>query len=395
MRTADIRVTMGISILNNRQDMMQLSKIPYVDLNSQHLPIKEELISVFTDVIDDGQFVLGARVEEFEVKFASLIGTGFAVGVNSGTDAILLTLRALGIGEGDEVITVPNSFIATATAIVLAGATPVFVDVREDFNMDPDKIEDAITKSTKAILPVHLTGRPADMAEIGRIAKKYSLFVIEDCAQAVAAKYKGKPVGSFGTAGCFSLHPLKTLNACGDGGVITTDDKGLYEELKILRNLGLETRDECVIWSGNSRLDALQASLLSLKMDFINDWTNSRRKNAAYYRSGLDALKEVSVPDETENEFSVYHTFMIRCKDRDGLKEHLSINKIDTAVHYPIPIHLQKVAFHLGYPEGSFPIAERHAKEILSLPIYHGLTESSMDRVIECIKEFYGYVRRD
>ena len=216
---------------------MQNSKIPYVDLSAQHLPIKEDLISVFTDVIDQGQFILGTRVEEFEAKFASLIGTEFAVGVNSGTDAISLALRALGIGEDDEVITVPNSFIATAASIVMTGATPVFVDVRDDYNMDPDKIEEVITKSTKAILPVHLTGRPADMAEIGRIAKRYSLLVIEDCAQAVTAKYKERSVGSFGTAGCFSLHPLKTLNACGDGGVITTDDKGLYEELKVLRNL--------------------------------------------------------------------------------------------------------------------------------------------------------------
>ena len=374
---------------------MQNSKIPYVDLSAQHLPIKEDLISVFTDVIDQGQFILGTRVEEFEAKFASLIGTEFAVGVNSGTDAISLALRALGIGEDDEVITVPNSFIATAASIVMTGATPVFVDVRDDYNMDPDKIEEVITKSTKAILPVHLTGRPADMAEIGRIAKRYSLLVIEDCAQAVTAKYKERSVGSFGTAGCFSLHPLKTLNACGDGGVITTDDKGLYEELKVLRNLGLKTRDECVIWSGNSRLDALQASLLSLKMDFINDWTNSRRKNATYYRSSLGTIKEVSVPDESENEYSVYHTFMIRCQDRDGLKLHLSNNEIDTAVHYPIPIHLQKVAVHLGYPKGSFPTAERHAKEILSLPIYHGLTESSMDKVIGSIKEYYGYAKKD
>lgn len=386
---------MDLSILNKGQEMMQNSNIPYVDLRSQHLAIKEELINVFTDVIDQGQFVLGARVEEFEAKFASLIGTKFAVGVNSGTDAISLTMRAIGIGEGDEVITVPNSFIATATSIVLTGATPVFVDVKDDFNMDPEKIEDAVTDATKAILPVHLTGRPADMAEINRIAKKHSLSVIEDCAQAVAAKYKGRSVGSFGIAGCFSLHPLKTLNACGDGGVITTDDKSLYEELKLLRNLGLKTRDECVIWSGNSRLDALQASLLSLKMDFIDDWTISRRKNAAYYSSKLDNIKELSLPEEAQNEYSVYHTFVIRCKNRDGLKEYLSKNKIDTAVHYPIPIHLQKVAVNLGYPKGSFPTAERHAKEILSLPIYHGLTESSMDRVIGKIKEFYGYAGRD
>ena len=362
-------------------------KVPYVNLLLQHKSLKAEILQAIEKVLDHGMFILGDEVREFEQMFADYCQVKYVVGLNSGTDALILAMKALGIGEGDEVITVPNSFLATASSIVLAGARPVFVDVRDDYNMDPELIEPAITERTKAILLVHLTGRPADMTPIMEIAQKHNLYVIEDCAQAVGAEYKGKRVGGFGDIGCFSLHPLKNLNALGDGGVITTDQEETYEYLLKARNHGLRNRDECDFWTYNSRLDTIQAAALKVKMKYLDEWTEKRRANAAFYREHLKGV--VKVPIEKEYEKSVYHTFVIRAEHKDELKEFLTSKGIDTKIHYPIPIHLQKAAEYLGYEKGDFPEAEKQAGEILSLPVYPELTSEQLNFVASEIKGFY------
>jgi len=368
-------------------------KVPYVNLPLQHQSLKVEILQAIEKTLNHGMFILGDEVQEFERMFADYCQVKYAVGVNSGTDALVLAMKALDIGEGDEVITVPNSFLATASSIVLAGAKPVFVDVRDDYNINPELIEPAITALTKAILPVHLTGRPADMTPITEIAKRHNLYVIEDCAQAIGAEYKDKSVGGFGDVGCFSLHPLKNLNALGDGGVITTDQKETYEYLLKARNHGLRNRDECDFWAYNSRLDAIQAAALKVKMRYLDEWTKKRRANAAFYREHLKEV--VKVPVEKKDEKSVYHTFVIRAERRDELKEFPSSRGIDTKIHYPIPIHLQKAARTLGYKKGDFPVTERHAGEILSLPIYPELTKTQMDAVVGEVRNFYKFNRTD
>jgi len=343
-------------------------------------------------VIDHSRFILGPEVEEFERRFAEISGTSYAVGVNSGTDALILALKALGIGEGDEVITVPNSFVSSTGCIVMVGAKPVFVDVGEDYNLDPTLLEAAITPNTKAILPIHLTGRPADMDPIMEIASAHGLHVIEDAAQAVAAGYRGKPVGSFGTIGCFSLHPLKTLNACGDGGVLTTNDPGLYEEFRTLRNIGLKERDDCVAWSINSRLDTMQAALLLAKLKYTDEWTEKRRANALFYQERLADLPNVQTPVDQSYEKAVYHTFVVQADHRNELKTYLSDEGIGTAIHYPTPIHLHKAAADMGLGEGSFPVTERQAKRILSLPVYPELEQSELEHVANSVRSFYDAV---
>ena len=318
-----------------------------------------------------------------------MCGVRYAVGVNSGTDALIFALKALGIRSGDEVITVPNSFVASATCIRILGAKPVFVDVGDDYNIDPTKIAAAITPKTKAIIPVHLTGRPCNMKPILDIAQENGIAVVEDAAQAVLAEYQGQPVGSLGTVGCFSLHPLKNLNACGDGGVIVTDDSELYDQLKIMRNIGLRTRDDCVMWSHNSRLDTLQAAILLVKLRYLQEWTQQRQENAHYYQSQLAGIPQIIMPWEREWEKCVYHTFVIQAERRDQLRQFLSDRGIGTAIHYPVPIHLSTAGKELSYPAGSFPVAEMQASRILSLPIYPGLTVQELEQVCENIKLFY------
>jgi len=363
--------------------------VPYIDIAGQHAAIKAELMEAVGSVLDHGKFVLGEEVEKFEKRFAELCRVRFAIGVNSGTDALILALRALGIGPGDEVITVPNSFVASTSSILLVGAKPVFVDVRDDYNLDPGQLERVITRKTKAILPVHLTGRPADMKPIMDIAQACGLHVIEDCAQAVMAEYNGQYVGSFGTFGCFSLHPLKTLNACGDGGVLTTNDESLCERVKIFRNLGLRTRDDCVVWSGNSRLDTIQAAILLVKMKYLQTWTEKRRANAAFYQTALRGVAGLQMPADLPREKAVYHTFVIQTDKRDELKTFLHNQGVETAVHYPVPIHFHKAAKGLGYGPGSFPVAEQQAKRILSLPVHQGLPPGQLKQVADLIKKFH------
>jgi len=364
---------------------MTMQHIPYVDLRRQHLPIRNEILAAVDKVLSHGNFILGQEVEQFEAAMAAYCGTKYAVGVNSGTDALFLCLKAYGVGPGDEVITVPNSFLATASAVVAVGATPVFVDAHEDMNIGPELIEDKVTKRTKAIIPVHLTGRPADMDPIMRTAQAHHLMVIEDAAQAVGARYKGRRVGSLGHCGCFSLHPLKTLNACGDSGIITTDDEQLYRSLTQLRNIGLKNRNESDLWGYNSRLDTLQAAILLVKLKYLDIWIEQRRNNASYYRRYLEDI--VEVPSERDFEESVYHTFIIRTERRAELQDYLEKHGVGTRIHYPIPIHLQQAAKSLGYKKGDFPICERLARTSLSLPVYQGLTREELGYVVDRIKD--------
>lgn len=335
-------------------------------------------------------FTLGPEVKDLESRFTRLCNTEFAVGVNSGTDALFLSLKALNIGPRDEVVTAPNSFIATAASIANTGAKPVFVDVNEEYNIDPNLIESAITSNTKAIMPVHLTGNPADMPRIVDIAERHSLFVIEDAAQAAGASINGQAVGSFGIAGCFSLHPLKNLNVWGDGGVFVTNSKELFDKVILLRNHGLKNRDECEFFGYNSRLDTIQAIVANHLMDDLDWVTNERIENARTYDEAFSNLADyITIPPRRNNVRQVFHTYVIQAKERDKLSAYLAERGIETKVHYPIPIHLQKASEHLGYKEGDFPVCEAQCKSITSLPVHQHLTDDEISYVIDNIRTFY------
>jgi len=364
-----------------------ITKVPYVNIAGQHVAIKDELLEAVGRVIDSGNFVMGKEVEEFEQRFAELCGVKYAVGVNSGTDALILALRVLGVGSGDEVITVANSFVTSTSCIVCVGAKPVFVDVGEDYNINPSLIEKAITPKTKAIIPVHWSGRPCKMDDILKIAQENGLTVIEDCAQAVSAEFNGQKVGSFAEMGCFSLHPLKTLNACGDGGVITTNDTKFYSQLMVLRNNGFLNRNRCVAWSSNSRLDTIQAAMLLVKLNYLGQWTAKRTNNARYYQKYLSGIAQIQIPIDQIYEKSVYHTFIIQAQERDALKIFLEDQGIETKIHYPIPIHLQDVAKELG--NHVLPVTEQQSKKILTLPIHPELTEENLQYIVTNIRDFY------
>jgi len=365
-----------------------ISRVKYLDLPKQFN--RHSLWSVLKGQFKTCRFIMGPEVEKFERNFAKLCGTRYALGVNSGTDAIFLALKALGMGKGDEIITAPNSFVATAGAIMAVGARPVFVDVGDDYNIDASLIERAITRKTKAIIPVHLTGNPADMTEIMRIASKYHLYVIEDAAQAVMAAINGKRVGSFGDAGCFSLHPLKNLNVGGDGGILTTGSASLYRKVMLLRNHGLKNRDEIEFFGYNSRLDTIQALIGSFVMKHLKSITAKRRKNAERYDNGLKDLREfIVIPPRKKNVFQVFHTYVIRVKNRERLIKYLNNNGVETKVHYRIPIHLQKPCRELGYRKGDFTVTEKQAEEVLSLPVHHFLTNEQIFYVINLTRNFY------
>lgn len=362
-------------------------KIPYINLGIQHQEIKGEILNEIEKLLDSGQFILGSAVEQFEKEFGDYHNAKYALGVANGTDALILAMKALNIGEGDEVITAPNSFLASASSIALVGATPVFADVKADFTIDPEEVRKKITPRTKGIIVVHLTGRPADMDVINAIAKEHGIAVIEDAAQAVGAEYKGRRVGTIGDVGTFSLHPLKNLSACGDGGMVLTNNEELYNYMKVARNHGLKNRDECVEWNLNSRLDALQAAILSVKMKKIDEWTDRRREIANMYRARISQY--VVTPSESDNEKAVYHTFIIQTPKRDELMKFLKEKGVDTKIHYPIPIHLQEAAKSLGYKEGDFPVTEQQTREILSLPVYPELTNEQIGYICDTIEEFF------
>ena len=364
-------------------------KVKYSYLEDQfkdHRTIFDEI----DKLIKTGDYTLGKPVQEFEKKFAKLIGTKYAIGVNSGTDALFLSLKAIGVSVGDEVITAPNTFIATVGAIVATGARPVFVDVLDDYNINPELIEGAITPKTKALMPVHYAGHPADMPSIMSIAEKHSLPVIEDSCQAISASIDNKCVGTFGVAGGFSLHPLKNLNVWGDGGIIVTNSRELRDELALLRNHGLKSRDEVQIFGYNSRFDSLQAIVGNYLIKDIEKITEKRIKWANKIDRGLADLKGyITIPKRKDNMRYVYHLYMLMVKDRDKLLSYLIENGIEAKVHYPIPLHLQEAARSLGYREGDFPVAEAQSKSIVTLPVHQHLTEAQVDYIIEKIHEFY------
>jgi dTDP-4-amino-4,6-dideoxygalactose transaminase len=361
--------------------------ISCIGLKSQWIDERDELMPIIDKVMSSGQFILETECDNFEKSVAKLCGVKYAAALNSGTDALMYALTLSGIKKGDEVITPANSFIASTSSIVHIGATPVFIDVLPNQNLDPSKIEDAITKNTKAIMPVHLTGRVCDMDPILEIAKRHNLIVIEDAAQSIGSKYKGRPSGSLGDVGCFSTHPLKNLNACGDGGFVTTNDENIDKKIRTFRNHGKIDAYNISHFGMVSRMDSLQAAILNYRLGKLEFIINKRRANANKYFEGIDQ-KKIFIPQEQSDEYNSYHTFVIQTSRRDELKEHLLTKGIKTAIHYPIPIHLQPASKRLGYKEGDLPVTEKQAKEILTLPINQYLTENDLERVISEINSF-------
>lgn len=363
-------------------------EVPYVNMAAQWAEEREALLPIVERVLAEGHWVGGAEIAEFEAAAARLCGVAHAVALNSGTDALVLGMAALGIGPEDEVITPPNSFIASTAAIVQLGARPVFVDVRDDQNVDPERIEAAVTDKTKAIMTVHLSGRVADMAPIMEIAQRYGLQVVEDAAQSVGSRYDGKMSGGFGRVGCFSTHPLKNLNACGDGGFLTTDDDKIAEAVRAARNHGLVTRETVARFGQVSRMDSLQAAILHFRLGRLDDTVRRRRANAALYRERLDP-ERAFVPEDREREFNTYHTLVIQVDRRDELQAFLRGHGVGTAIHYPVPIHLQPASADLGYRAGDFPVTERQAGRILTLPINQTLSPDDISYVADRVNEFF------
>ena len=365
-----------------------MRQVPYVNFPAQFAEEKTDLMAIVEQVMSKGMFIGGPETEALESELAVICGKQFAVALNSGTDALILGMKALGIGPGDEVITPPNSFVASTAAIVAIGATPVYVDVCEDQNIDPKAVEAAITARTKAIMPVHLTGRVADMTPLMKIACEHGLLMIEDAAQSIGSKYDGKPSGSFGDIGCFSAHPLKNLNAAGDAGYVVTDNEGVAGRLRLMRNHGLADRNTVVEWGTVSRIDVIQAAILRYRLSRLDKVIQARRANAELYRAGLKGLPIFISPCRPE-EFNTFHVFVIQVKQRDALAEHLKEKGIETSVHYPVPIHLQPAASNLGYKLGSFPVCERQANRILSLPINQYVSSDDIHWITDAIKDFY------
>ena len=363
-------------------------KIPLIDLKAQYDSIKDEIETALHRVLESSAFILGKEVEDFEEAFARYCNVRHAVGVNSGTSALYLTLLALGVGPGDEVITVSQTFIATLEAICWTGARPVLVDIDEKFyNMDPARIESKITKKTKGIIPVHLYGHPADMDPILKIAKERKLWVVEDACQAHGALYKGKRVGCFGRAACFSFYPGKNLGAYGEGGAVVTNDTELAVKIKKLRNHGGLQKYSHEFIGFNARLEALQAAILGTKLPHLDRWNELRRQHVGRYNSLLAKL-ELSLPQEAPYAKSVYHLYVIRTPQRDGLNSFLNEKGIGSLIHYPKPNHLLGCFKNLGYREGNFPVTEKISKEVLSLPLYPELTEEQIKTVAESIVTF-------
>jgi dTDP-4-amino-4,6-dideoxygalactose transaminase len=365
-------------------------KVNFVDLKAQYQTIKPEIDKAIENVISNTAFILGKAVAEFEDQFAAYCGAKHCVGINSGTSALIMALKALDVGEGDEVITTTNTFIATAEAISFAGATPVLVDIEDkNYNMDPGKLEKAITGKTKAVIPVHLYGQPADMDPILEIANRKGVAVIEDSCQAHGAKYKGKRAGGLGTVACFSFYPGKNLGAYGEGGAVTTNDEGIAQKVRMLRDHGSPKKFYHEFIGNNCRLEGIQGAVLSVKLKHLDKWNDGRRKNADLYRKYLEGTG-VGLPEEMPYARHVYHVFCVRVKDREKLIDFLKEKGIFTNIHYPIPIHLQKAYQFLGYKKGDFPVTEGSMDQILSLPMFAELTEEEIKYTADGIKEFYG-----
>jgi len=365
-----------------------MPRIPYVNIAAHWASERAELLPLIEEVLASGQYIGGSAVEAFEISAATLCETKHCIALNSGTDALVLGLVAMGVGKGDEVITPPNSFIASTAAITHVGAIPIFVDVLEDQNIDPQLIEAAITTRTKAIMPVHLTGRMARMDKIKKIAERHNIPIIEDAAQAVGSRYKNIPSGKWGKLGCFSTHPLKNLNACGDGGFLVTDDDDIALKVRLMRNHGLVNRNIATQFGFVSRMDAVQAVILNYRIAKLDEVTSKRRENAFLYRALLNCNR-VLVPVDHESEFNTYHTFVIQAQDRDGLRDHLTRAGVETSIHYPVPIHLQPAARFLGHVEGDFPNTESQAKRILTLPVNQFVTREHILTISTLVNQYY------
>lgn len=376
---------------------MEKMRVPYNYLDQQFNvdgDLVNDILRDIKELVRTGEFTLGPSVREFEEKFAALCGVKHAIGINSGTDALILILKALGIGPGDEVITVPNSFIATANAIMFVGAKPVFVDVDEEYLMDIKKVSGAITERTKAILPVHLTGNPVCVSALQRLQSNgRHLHIIEDAAQAIDAEVFGWKVGGLGIAGEFSLHPLKNMNVWGDGGMVTTNNDELAQKIRLMRNHGLASRDICEMAAGNCRLHTIQAVVGLRLMTDIRRVSNARIKNVVLYDLLLRDVNGVTIPLRPAYKRQVYHTYVIQVDRwwREELIKHLAENGVETKVHYPVPIHLQKPYAELGYKKGDFPVCEAQAERILSLPIHQYLSTDQICHTAGLIRKFYGY----
>lgn len=363
--------------------------IPFLNLKAQHQPLKQEILAAVSEVLDCTAFAGGPFVAKFEEEFASFCGTKHAIGVGNGTDALWFALLALGVGPGDEVITAANTFIATAEAISYCGAKPVFVDIDEGaYNMDPALIEKAITPRTKAIIPVHLYGQMADMDPIMAIARKHGLPVVEDASQAHGAEYKGRRAGSIGDIGCFSFYPGKNLGACGEAGACVTGSPELRAKIAMLREHGQAKKyyHDMIGWNG--RMDGIQGAILTIKLKHLPAWTEARRAHAAAYNKALANTRGVLTPIEATCARHVYHLYVIRVKQRDALIQALAGQGIMCGIHYPEPLHLQKAYAHLGVGPGSFPVAERVARELVSLPMFPELTPDDTAAVAEAAKNF-------
>lgn len=364
-------------------------KVPLLDTVAQFETIRRDILQAVQNVLESGHYIMGPAVEKFEQAVAAYCGVKHAVGVANGTDALLLVLDALGIGPGDEVITTPFTFFASAEVISRIGAIPVFVDIEPDsYNMDMAKLEAAITPRTKAIIPVHLFGQPADMDALLDIAGRYGIPVVEDACQAMGSSYKGRPAGSIGTAGCFSFFPTKNLGGYGDGGMVVTNDDALAERIRILRVHGSKPKYYHRAIGYNSRLDALQAAMLQVKLKHLNDWNWKRRERAAIYSEALRGLP-LRLPVERPDRYAIYHLYIVQAAERDELMKHLERQGVSSGVYYPVPLHLQEVYAGLGYGAGSLPEAEQAALGTMALPLYPEMSDGEQQYVIAQVQSFY------
>lgn len=364
-------------------------KVPFIDLQQRFEEERHEILACVENVLSKGHLILTEEVNEFERQAAEYIKVKHVIGLNSGTDALMMALWAYGIGRGDEVITTPISFVATSGSIIHVGAKPVYVDVCDDQNIDPNKIEQAITHKTKAIMPVHWGGRIADMDAIMAIAQKHNLLVIEDAAQAMGAYYRGQHGGSFGNAAAYSAHPLKNLNALGDAGFMSTDDEEVNRKVRLYRTHGLESRDNCVLYGVNSRLDSLNAEVLKYRLDKLKKIVDRRRHNVDLYRMHIKP-GPIYIPEEKSYEHNSYVMFITQADHRDQLKDYLIRHGIESLVYYGTPLHLHKAAESLGVKKGSLPVAEAQCEKVLALPHHQNLTDEQIIYVSEKVNAFYG-----
>ncbi|MEM4655146.1 MAG: DegT/DnrJ/EryC1/StrS family aminotransferase [Thermosphaera sp.] len=370
--------------------MLKSSPIPLLDLKAQYAELREEIFAAINRILESQQFILGPEVEALEAEVASYSHCRYGIGVSSGTDALLVSLMAIDLQQGDEVITTPYTFFATGGSISRLGGRPVFVDIDpKTYNIDPEKIEAAITPRTKAIIPVHLFGQMADMDPIMAIADRYNLYVIEDAAQAIGAEYKGRRAGSIGHLGCFSFFPSKNLGGFGDGGMVVTNNAELADRVKLLRSHGAHPKYYHKMVGGNFRLDALQAAVLRVKLKYLDNWTIARQQNAEQYQQlFIQAGIEASLPYVAEARRHVFNQFVIRVQNRDNLMAYLKQNGIGCEIYYPVPLHLQDCFSNLGYKHGDLPISERASLETLALPIYPSLNKVQQQRIVATINSF-------